>query len=69
MIGRLWDRALEDSLFVRRGENLNFTMGEVEESLAGRPDAGDIIEEMLALGSVVRRPDGRVVDGTGPDRP
>jgi hypothetical protein len=69
MIGRLWDRALEDSLFVRRGENLNFTMREVEESLAGRSDADDIIEEMLSLGSVVRLADGRVADGTEPARP
>ena len=50
MIGRLWDRALRDSLLVRRRENLNSSWREIEASLDGRPDADDIIEEMLSLG-------------------
>jgi len=62
MIGLLWDRALRDSVMLRRQENLNFTIGEIEHALAGRPDGDDIIDEMLALGSVVRREDGTVVD-------
>jgi hypothetical protein len=66
MIGPLWDRALNDSLVVRRGENLNFVMDEILEAVAGRPDADDLVEEMLSLGSVVRLPDGTLADRTGP---
>jgi hypothetical protein len=62
MIGRIWDRALADSLGSRRQENLSFTMGEVEGALSGRPDRGEVIEEMLSLGSVVRLDDGTLVD-------
>ncbi len=62
MIGRLWDRALEDSLTVRRRENLAFVMDEIELALAGRSDAEDVLDEMLALGSVVRAEDGSLVD-------
>ncbi len=64
MIGRLWDRALGDSLTVRRRDNLSFLMGEIELALADRSDGGDVIEEMLSLGSVVRLSDGSVVDGS-----
>jgi hypothetical protein len=63
MIGRLWDRALADSLTVRRGENLRFLMGEIELSVSGRPDADDVIAEMLSLGTVVRRANGSLADG------
>ena len=62
MIGRIWDRALSDSLNLRRQENLSFVMGEITEALAGRPDADDVIEEMLSLGPVVRLADGSVTD-------
>ncbi len=62
MITLLWDRALRDSVLLRRKENINSIMGEVEAALAGRPDADDIIDEMLSLGSVVRRGDGTVAD-------
>ena len=65
MIGRLWERALGDSLLLRRRDNLTFIMGEIEVGLRGRADADDIVEEMLSLGSVVRREDGTVVDSAG----
>jgi hypothetical protein len=58
MVSRLWERAVEASLGVRRQETLRFYMGEIELAVAGRPDGADIIEEMLSLGKVVRRPDG-----------
>jgi len=64
MIGRIWDRAISDSLLLRRSENLQFTMKEIELATAGRSDADDIIDEMLSLGSVVRMSDGTVVDPT-----
>lgn len=63
MIGRLWERALADSRSVRRRENLAFQLGEIELALAGRPDADDVLAEMLSLGSVVRAADGSLVDG------
>ncbi len=66
MIGRLWDRALTDSLTVRRSENLGFFMAEIEESLRGRADADDVVAEMLSLGSVIRRPDGSLFDASAP---
>ncbi len=69
MIGTLWDRALAESLVVRRRENLNFVMGEVLEAVIGRPDGDDLVEEMLALGSVVRLADGTVADPPGPAGP
>jgi hypothetical protein len=66
MIERIWDRALADSLTVRRGENLRFLMGEIELALSGRPDADDVIVEMLSLGTVVRMDDGSLADGPPP---
>jgi hypothetical protein len=65
LIDLLWNRALNDSVMLRRQENLNFFMGEVEEALAGRPDGDDILDEMLSLGSVVRLDDGTVADPGG----
>jgi hypothetical protein len=68
MIETLWDRALHDSVLLRRQENLAFTMREVEHALAVRPNAGDIIEEMLSMGSVVRLEDGTLTDPPGTSR-
>jgi hypothetical protein len=62
MVGRLWDRALQDSLTLRRRENLNATLSEITLALAGRPDGDDLLEEMLSLGSVVRLADGTMAD-------
>ena len=66
MIALLWDRALGDSLLGRRQDNLAFVMREIDEALAGRPDADDLVDEMLSLGSVVRAEDGTLSDPTGP---
>ena len=62
MIGRMWDRAVSDSLLLRRAENLQFTMNEIELATAGRTDADDLIDEMLSMGTVVRQADGTMVD-------
>jgi hypothetical protein len=62
MISLLWDQALNDSIVLRRRENLNFFVAEVEHALAGRPDRDDVLDEMLSLGSVVRLDDGTVGD-------
>ncbi len=58
MIGRLWDRAVHESLGVRRQEALAGTWRELEFELAGRPGADDLLAEMMSLGSVVRHEDG-----------
>jgi hypothetical protein len=62
MISTLWDRALADSLFLRRPERLQFSLAEIERALTGRSDADDVVEEMLTLGSVQRDADGQLVD-------
>ena len=65
MIEKLWDRAMENSLLLRRQENLQFFMSEIEEAVDGRPGGADLIEEMLSLGTVTRLDDGTVVDTAG----
>jgi hypothetical protein len=65
MISLLWDRALEDSLLLRRAENLAFVVNEIEIASEGRGDADDLMAEMLSMGTVVRHADGRLVDTTG----
>ncbi len=66
MIGRLWDRALSDSLLLRRQDNLAFTMGEIDDAVSGRRDADDLVDEMLSLGSVVRGEDGTLSEPLAP---
>jgi hypothetical protein len=65
MIEKLWDRAMENSLLLRRQENLQFFMSEIEEAVDGRRGGADLIEEMLSLGTVTRLDDGTVVDTAG----
>ena len=64
MIGRLWDAGLAASTGVRRAEFLRQMLGELEHALDGRPDADDLLEEVLAAGSVRREPDGTLVDAS-----
>jgi hypothetical protein len=67
MIERIWGQALSDSIVLRRRQNLNFFMAELEHTLEGRADRDDIVDEMLSMGSVVRLEDGTVADpGQGP---
>ena len=62
MIQLLWDRALGDSMFLRRGEILRLTMNEIERALGERSDRDDILDEFFALGSVARLDDGTLVE-------
>ncbi|MGP8059051.1 MAG: hypothetical protein ACLP9C_05400 [Acidimicrobiales bacterium] len=62
MIGLLWDRALRDSVVLRRADALALALSEIERATAGRPDADDLLDEMLSLGRVARRPDGTLGD-------
>ena len=67
MIELLWERAMADSIVLRRQENIKFFMIEVEHALAGRSDRDDVVDEMLSLGSVIRLDDGTFIDPSGPD--
>jgi hypothetical protein len=62
MIGLLWERAIGDSLLLRRRDNLALTLAEIERATRGRADGDDLVDEMLALGQVRRGPDGTLVD-------
>ncbi len=65
MVSLLWDRALSDSLLLRRQENLRFAMAEIELAVAARTDGDDLVAELLSLGPVRRLADGSLVDTTG----
>jgi hypothetical protein len=62
MIGTIWDRALHESLFLRRTEFLDMTLRETEHALEGRADAADLLEGFHALGTMHPGPDGSWVD-------
>jgi hypothetical protein len=58
MIGRIWERAVEESLGVRREQNLKLTLRELEHALEGRRGRDDILEQFHALGSIRPTDDG-----------
>jgi hypothetical protein len=62
MIGLLWQRAINDSLVLRRSDNLALTMTEIERAVRRRSDGNDLVDEMLSLGQVRRGADGTLVD-------
>ena len=49
MIGRIWDRAVADSLGARREANLKLALGEVEHALGGHPRRNDLLAEFHSL--------------------
>jgi hypothetical protein len=61
MVGRVWDRALSQSLGERRTEMLGVTLKEVALAVAGRPDGDDILEGFHAVGDVRPGADGKWV--------
>jgi hypothetical protein len=64
LIGRLWDQALEQSRFLKRGEILRVTLREIEHAVADRSDRDDLLDEMLARGTVRPLPEGGFVETT-----
>lgn len=66
MIGRLWDRAVEESTVLRRTDQLNLSYREILHAVDGRPDADDLIEELFSMGTVRRLSDGTLVDPGDP---
>jgi hypothetical protein len=59
MIGRIWDRALSDSVGVRRQEQMTMTLREVERAIDDRPGHADMLEHFHQLGSTRPTVDGR----------
>ncbi len=62
MLQRLWDKTMRNSVIVRRQANLDVAMGMVGQALEDRPDGDDLLEEMLSMGTVIRREDGSPFD-------
>jgi hypothetical protein len=58
MIGAIWDRALTESLGVRRDQTLAITLSEVEFALEGHRHRVDILEGFHDRGSLRPGPDG-----------
>jgi hypothetical protein len=54
IIGPIWERGLENSLGVRRADQLESMRREVEHAVRGRSDRNDLLAEFDALGSVER---------------
>ncbi|HEV7888443.1 MAG TPA: hypothetical protein VGO92_12860 [Acidimicrobiales bacterium] len=51
VVGAFWERAKEDSLGVRREQNMALTVREVEHALAGHKRRREILEQFHALAS------------------
>jgi hypothetical protein len=62
LVGRLWDRALADSLGARREQNLGLTLREVEHALEAHARREDILAEFHSLGAIRPGPDGGWVE-------
>lgn len=58
MVGRLWDRALGDSLGSRRHDQLELVWREVSHAVADRADGSELLAQFDALGSMHRDDDG-----------
>ena len=52
MIGRVWDRAVKESLGERREQQLQVTLREIEHAMKTKANAGDLLEEFHSLGSI-----------------
>lgn len=66
MMALAWDRQVQSSVFLRRADGLKLAMSEVRHAIGARPDAGDLVEGMLALGDVRLLDDGTPVDPADP---
>jgi len=51
LVGRIWERALADSLGERRQQNLRVARGEIAHALDGHPRAADLLAELDSLGT------------------
>jgi hypothetical protein len=62
LIGRIWDRALSDSLGTRRTETMRITLAEVERAVGDGPGRADVLERFHELGSVRPSTDGQWIE-------
>jgi len=58
MIGRVWDRAVRESLGERREQQLAITVREIEHALEGKANKDDLLEEFHSLGTIRPTVDG-----------
>jgi hypothetical protein len=49
LVGRIWDRAVTDSLGARREATVKLALGEVEHALDGHPRSADLLAEFHSL--------------------
>ncbi len=49
LVGRIWDRAVGDSLGVRREASVKLALSEVEHALDGHPRRADLLAEFSSL--------------------
>lgn len=61
MVGRVWERAVTESLGERRDQNLKLTLREVEHALDGHRRRDEILEQFHGLGSIRPTDDGSFV--------
>jgi len=64
LISKLWDRNLEQSRFLRRGDTLRFVFKEIKHAIGDRADRDDLFDEFLSLGTVRALPGGGFVERT-----
>jgi hypothetical protein len=64
MVDLLWQKALDESRFLRRAEVLRVALDEIQLAIAHRGDGDELFEQVLALGSVERQADGTYVEHT-----
>jgi hypothetical protein len=64
MIRLLWDKHLDQSRFLRRGDNLRMVLKEITHAIGDRPGHDDLLDELLALGTVQPLPGGGFVERT-----
>jgi hypothetical protein len=57
MVGRIWDRAVSDSLGVRRAANVKLALSEVEHALDGHPRRADLLAEFHSLATPQPEPE------------
>jgi hypothetical protein len=62
LFGRLWERAVAQSVGPNRRQALENAWREVRHAVEGRPDAADLLARFDELGSAHRRADGTWVD-------
>jgi hypothetical protein len=58
LIGRIWDRAVGDSLGVRSTEQMKLMVREVERAIESRTNSADLLERFHELGSTRPAPGG-----------